>query len=228
MSDFPTQKVSKGAAKSSAMRLNNRPSEVKRETRKVMSPLPGVEMLKFSARESNIITVLDQYVNYAVKEHGIIGRFVKTGAYPTYPPMPPNNAPVFAGLNADQRERAKDKLLEDRVKTFRKWEDAKPRMFSEILMLIPPDAMHVLEERPQWQATLDSQDPLSLLVLIKPFFVSPGMTDNPSKRKTLVERNYYNCYQRSGEDERLFYERLKLAADATTPFQTPIRQGTIS
>ena len=62
MSDFPTQKVSKGAVKSSAMRLNNRPTEVKRETRKVMSPLPGVEMLKFSAIDLDIIIALDQFV----------------------------------------------------------------------------------------------------------------------------------------------------------------------
>ena len=214
MSDFPTQKVSRGAKKPAAMRPGSRSHEVRREAKKVMSALPGVEMLKFSARESNVITVLEQYSKYAVKEHGIIGKFVRSNAYPAFPPMPPNNAPVFAGLTNDQRDRAKDKMLEDRVKTFRRWEDAKPRMFSEILMLIPAEAMHVLEERAEWQATVDSQDPLTLLRLIKPFFVSPGMTDNIAKRKTLVERSYHSCYQRHGENDKAFYERLKLAADA--------------
>ena len=44
----------------------------------VTSALPGVEMLRFSARDPNVI---DQYAKYAVKEHGIIGRFVKTDQY---------------------------------------------------------------------------------------------------------------------------------------------------
>ena len=51
---------------------------------------------------------------------------------------------------------------------------------------------------------------------MKPFFISPGVTENETKRKTLVERNYHNCYQRVGEDDKSFYDRLKLAADAMT------------
>ncbi len=171
-------------------------------------------MLKFSSRESNIQRVLKQYGDYAVATHGAVGGLVETGVLPPLPSLPDENSEVLQGLSAAQRNAVISKLLEDRVKQHRQREDALPKMFAEMNMFTPPEGLHVIEERAEYAAINAARDPIGMRRLLLETFTLPGMTDNEAKRKTIVERHYHMCYQRHGQDEKSFYDRLKLAADA--------------
>ena len=218
--DSTTQRVSNNRATSSRQNLRDvqpgstrvvQPGSTRGEARKIMSPLKGVEMLKFSSRESNIQRVLKQYRNYAVATHGAVGGLVETGALPPLPGLPDENSDVLQGLSAAQRNTVISKLLEDRVKQHRQREDALPKMFAEMMMFTPPEGLHVMEERAEYAAINAARDPIGMRRLLLDTFTSPGVTDNVAKRKTIVERHYSMCYQRHGEDEKSFYDRLKLA-----------------